>query len=695
MKTMYNFYYKNRKFIGILFLIIGIMGSLLFEKYYVGRPFSYDRMLMYSFVIIFIGLHFFLNIKKIWNFIFRKRYLIGLILFGYVVLMGYNGSSIYTYNEVIEPSYTTKEFVPIWGVNRPIRSDEFLVDTPSVLSQYNYNTNFSSINNALMGRETNVLLYPQLPTKSISILTNIRLVGFLFLNIEQAYAFYWFLPYFALFFALFELFRILTKKNNILSFVGTIMLEFSSGLLWWNSTAFLLYGSLATIFFYYLFQSKEKWKKVLFALLLGWAGSSYVMILYPAWMIPYGYLFLVLFICMLHLNKKNIRWQDFLYLIITIIVMCGLLIPIFMNAKDTIQAMLSTEYPGARSSIGGIGWQNLYNYIPSIFYSFSDVGNPCEFSQYMSLYPLPILLAIFYITQDAKKKKYNIALILLTGLAILLSLWNYIPIGIFAKLTFLSISVPERAQMIVGVTCIFILILIMNDYAVKEISKKRKIVMGTISLFTCILGIYIVKNHLGNYMGLYKIIICLTLFTFLFYLFLINKEKSNSIFMGMMIFIGIFEFATIHPINKGLDVLFDKPLAKEIQLLGKTDKNAIWVTIDAPLHLQSYILANGVRVLNSTNYYPNLELWKKFDENGEFNSVYNRYAHLVFNLTKDKTNFQYIQSDLFRVNLNTDDICKLNVQYIATTSSFEQYSLSILEKIYQYNNVIIYKTECS
>lgn len=684
----------KKKIVGIIFIVLGILGALCFEKIIVNRPFSLDRMLLYIYVIVFIGLNIILDIKKLWNFIYKNRYIIGIILFIYVVIMGYNGSSIFTYNSVIEPEYVTKEFVPIWGVNRPIRSDEFLVDTPALLSQYNHNNDFSTYNNALMGRNTNVSMYPKLPTKNLSILTNVRLISFLFMDLDQAYAFYWYLPYFVLFFALFELFMILTKKNKLLSLVGTIMLEFSPSLLWWNATPFLMYGSLATIFFYEIFKSQKKWQKVLFAILLGWTGSSYVMILYPAWMIPYAYLFLTLFIYCIILNKDQIKWTDFLYLIITILTMCGLLIPTLISSKEVLQAMFSTEYPGARSSVGGIGWELYFNYFANIFFPFIDVGNPCEYSQYFSLYPIPIFLGIYYVIKSIKEKKINYLLLLLTVLAILLSIWNFIPIGIFAKLTLLSMSTPDRAQVVVNAICIFILIVIMNEYATEEVPFKRKIASIIVATITCIFGLDCVQKNIPGYMNTITMVISFILFVVLFYFILINKRKGNFIFCIVMIIIGLYQYATIQPINKGLSVLFEKPISKEIQKIEKMDKDGLWITLNAPLHLQSYLLANGVRVINSTNYYPNLELWKKFDSEGKFNEVYNRYAHIMINLTEEETNFYLIQADFFQFNINKNDICKLGANYIATLSILDS-QLNNVEKIYEYSNVFIYRLNCN
>lgn len=681
-----------KKKCGILFIIFGIFGIFLVEKFLFSRPFSIDRFFLFLLIDLFIGINIIFDKQKIWNFIYNKRYIIGIILFTVVVIRGYHGSSMYAYNDFIEPSYQIKESIPIIGNYRSIRSDEYLVDTPAILSQYNRNSNYSKINNALMARETTVYMYPQLPTKSIAVLNNPRLIGFLFLNVEQAYSFYWYFPYFALFFALFELFMILTKSKK-LSLLGTIMLEFSPSLLWWNSPAFLLYGSLATIFFYHLFKEKKKSKKCIYSVLLGWAGACYIMILYPAWQITYGYLFLGLFIYMIILNKDKIKCTDFLYLILTILFMAVLIIPTFIGSIDTINAMMSTVYPGARVSTGGYGWQLYFNYFPSIFFSEISTINPCESSQYISLYPLPIILGIIKCYQNHKNKKQNYLLFILTLIAVLLSIWNFIPIGVLAKITLLSMSTPDRAQLTVSVICIFILIELFHSYEQEKCSNK--IIPLLFSLVLCFIGIYISNNNIPDYMTTFMKLMSGVIYFILFYLTLINTKFGNQIFMLIMILFSTFFALSIHPINKGLSIMLEKPLAKTVQEITKKDKDSVWVAVDGPLLLQSYLLANGARVLNSTNYYPNLELWKKFDPEGKNDEIYNRYAHIVFDITENETSFELVQSDMFRVYLNKNDICKLAVDYVASTVELEHFEIEKLNKIYQYENIIIYNIECN
>ena len=75
------------------------------------------------------------NIKELYNNIYKDRfYLAGIVLI-YAVLMGYSGSSIGVYNDIIQPNNREIYYSPIFGDSRTIRTDEWAVNAPSFVSQ--------------------------------------------------------------------------------------------------------------------------------------------------------------------------------------------------------------------------------------------------------------------------------------------------------------------------------------------------------------------------------------------------------------------------------------------------------------------------------------------------------------------------------------------------------------------------------
>lgn len=72
----------------------------------------------------------------------------------------------------------------------------------------------------------------------------------------------------------------------------------------------------------------------------------------------------------------------------------------------------------------------------------------------------------------------------------------------------------------------------------------------------------------------------------------------------------------------------------------------------------------GAPTINSVNIYPALDRWKKLDPNGENFQIYNRYAHIRIKLGNEPTKFYPEFLDAFNLDLNVDDIPKLEIKYI-------------------------------
>lgn len=79
---------------------------------------------------------------------------------------------------------------------------------------------------------------------------------------------------------------------------------------------------------------------------------------------------------------------------------------------------------------------------------------------------------------------------------------------------------------------------------------------------------------------------------------------------------------------------------------------------------------------------------EKIDPEEKYSNIYNRYAHINADISENETAFQLLQADLFKVNLNQNDIGKLNVSYISSDKYLNQYGF---ELICHSNNHYIYK----
>ena len=293
---------KNKKLRVILVIFQTFMAYLL-SIYILNNGLNLSVLLngdIFLFFIVwliscFVLCHFFVPLKSLYEWLFRKRFVVAFLVFLLLVLGKFNGSSYGMWNTYIEPNYPVSSLNSIIAPIRAIRSDEWFVNSPHVLSEFK--NNFDYYNSFSRSVPTDMFATLPVPVKSLMIVTKPFLIGYLFLGKDYGMAFYWWGRLIVLFLVTFEFFRIFTKDNRKLSLLGTILVTFSPAIFWWYSQYLveqLIGGNLAIIMFYYLLHAKEKKKKILYSGGLGFGFLIFFFTLYPAWLVPLGYFYLIL-----------------------------------------------------------------------------------------------------------------------------------------------------------------------------------------------------------------------------------------------------------------------------------------------------------------------------------------------------------------------------------------------------------------
>lgn len=222
-------------------------------------------------------------------------------------------------------------------------------------------------------------------------------------------------------------------------------------------------------------------------------------------------------------------------------------------------------------------------YVHNIFFPYSGaVGNPCEFSQYISFYPIPLLMGIYYLYKNKKEsKKFDTFLLLTVIFSILLSIWCIFPLpSIISKITLMTMSTTARAQLVLGYASVFMLVYILSKYEInKNILKidRKKILVLLLSISSFII-VLILSNKMiltayENGTSILKNLLSTIIFLPLFYLLIYNNKKTNLFFVIGTIFVIIVSSILIHPLSKGLSIVYEKPFAKEIQKLVDEDSD--------------------------------------------------------------------------------------------------------------------------
>ena len=714
MKTIYEkiinkfeFFISKENFTKTKVLLVIILSGLLaitceytiFRRWY-PEFISKNRIMLVSLMFAFIGIHFVFKLSQMYEFIHRHRYKIACAFLLFVMIFKYSGSSIVNFNSLIQSHNDDTRYHTLLGRPRMIRTDEWATSTTYILSQDRSEKPFSYFSNVLRGTETDMFTVSNAPVADILMLGRPFQIGFMLFGNDVGLSFYWYARLTAMLLGSYELCLILTKRNKKISLCGMIVITFSSAVQWWYCMDTLLWGQIAIVLIDKFMNTDKKRNKYLCALGILISGLSYVFVFYPAWQISFGYVFLAMIVWLL---LKNIKYgsyrftkHDIAVVVVTLICLVLLLVRWYNFSGNTLVATMNTDYPGERCEVGG-GAVNLYSYFYNIFFTFEEYLNPCEYSSMLSFYPIPLILGLIYVIRNQKDLHFWIPMLIVGGF---LSIWCVFGFPeIIAKITKMSMTTAGRVTIPLGTVCIYTLIYLMGNFE-KDDKLINKKLTYYLSVFSIIYIIYKAKTTIGyaeefHYLDKFKILLGGEIFLVTIWgiINLIKKKIKNYTIYGL-IAIALISGLRVNPVIRTTDIFYTKPVAIKMQEIKENNPSALWVVNDGGWYINDYAVASGIRTLNSTGVYPNLELFETIlgNKKEEYKKIYNRYAHVNFEVTDKKSDVELLFADNVAIKLNYKDLEKLNIEYILSTKDFSKETFSNkFEEIYNEDGMYIYK----
>lgn len=657
----------------------------------------YSRVIIFSLIFVF-GLSFFVfGFRNTFDCLFEKRWLVGLLFLIFMVANKYHGNSITMFDSYVQHGEGSSYIRPVFGVERGIRSDEWLVDASQSLSTRYLEDPYGNINYITRGADT-------INTNGISIATvlnPITLIGLILkltVGFDYAYSFNWYAaPVLAFLFQI-ELFMILTKKNRLWSSAGAFLVVFSSFSLWWGFPTMFTYAPGALVCFYHFFEEKMNWRKVAYAYGTGLFAALFIIILYPAWQVPMGYLCLAILTWMIICKWEVIRkqtWKEWGLIFLAAAVCALIVIFTLLGQMEYIQAITQTEYPGSRVDYGGFKLDKLFYYIPALLFSVKRAGNPCELGTLITFFPLSFVAGVLFAVRT-KNKNIRRLIVALLGISVIFAWYCFteLPHGL-AHILLMDYSTSSRCVDILSYTQLIVLVIVAGNW-----ENERKLnwyISVPIGLASMGIGIYYSYQYtnikIPGYMTKAFLVI-VGIIIAMISIGYITKMKSkliNLVPIGMILF-ALVTGALVRPIVKGTEAIDSKPLAYAIRDVVEDDPKAKWIAYGGSFVFPGYTVSCGAPTINSVNTYPNMEMWHTLDPEEKYNEIYNRYAHIDLALVDDETHMELIQADLLRLYLSVDDIQKLEVKYIASLVELDfENSNFELEKLYSEKGAYIYK----
>lgn len=659
----------------------------------------------------------------------------GLILFGGVLTGArIHGFSFAAWHSVIDGSPQREVFFN--KANR-YRTDDWIVMLPHMLAQRADQPPFAAENRLIGDGHYNMLITGAAPARDPMVLFRPQVWGY-FISGDIGMVFQWWFYAFGAWIAGWLVLRRLTGNDELTSACGATALLFSPFFQAWslNCTPTVIFSCGILLTLIRLRAALSTFQLLLSTFMLAWFGMAFLLTFnYLPYLVTLFYFIVFIFTGLaltrqdqsvaanemadrtngpgladsreaprLHIHwPTGTRWACALLAVLCIVGMGAYLAA---SNWETITIIRNSDYPGQRFSSGGDQtiWHLFRGNVLSIkppqeWWDF----NPCEGAAFFLAFPLVVaaMLRDWWRT----RKPPNGLLLGISGYIVFLLIWNLVGFPeLLARWTLMNRAPPFRTLIGLGIADIFLLsVYVAHRQQLIPASRKDYITPWIVSalwiMFLVALG-FKVSGHFPDYPLNTALIGGLFAMALAPLLYLAPRLVLPAIMIA-----SILTTYNVNPLARGgTTFIQENPLSQKIRTLDqeaqKQGHQPVWIAYgDAAL--PNLFRMIGARALNGVHAYSQLELWKTLDPEGLFRPVYNRYAHVVFDLPSvpDYFKIDLVHNDSVAVGLHPDNprFAALNVDYLLCldnqVASLDR--IPKLKKIYSYAGKHIYRVERS
>ena len=582
-----------------------------------------------------------------------------------LLLLRVNFSSMRSFEMILPNNIAATDTVSI-GTHRHIRSDEWLLSSIQFNDLANNNKQFVDLSNGVPYGLAGMVYNFFSPLEW----------GNFFLPVSYAFSWTWIFSLMLSLYFVYRLFKIMTGSMYF-SMFAAFLITYSPGVQWWTSPfKYGLYAAIAVLFYDFFDTDKIK-IKICCCIGLVMAITMGVATVYPAWDVPMAYMILAMLVGIYFTKKSiNIKKTDFIYIAATVGMIIFTSIYYFTDQREFIESVSQTVYPGARFYTGGDFFRDnvaeyFTHYLVAPFTPYRGITflNQSEASSFLYLFPVPLLILALKWNQ-LKKSKVVIALAVFMALCFVCMIFGMS--DFIAKYTMMSYSLSKRIMTLIGYASFILLLL--EIYYINPIKSLKDLRLNfwikTVILNSGVVGFlaftYYKYPIIHNDIGRKRFALVGFGLILLANLMMLGRKKM---FIALMVAVTFISGVAVNPVNFGVAPMTNTHFARQIRQIDEQD-SGVWLALGNFI-LPKYVFAQGVDCINSLNYPPKLDMFRAVDPDGEHEDVYNRYGHMIANLTTEETKLELAWLDQILIELNIDDLHKWDVKYLAAQYDIE------------------------
>jgi hypothetical protein len=549
---------------------------------------------------------------------------------------GFNGSSsaqILAASDGVAPSCGV-----VLGQAKFIRSDEWIMHTPWLLSQAKQVHPFSSRNPSVGGKQSPLVC--NLPVAHWSLCFRPEFWPFFSgLRAESAFAFFWNFKWWSLLCGSYALLLIVTRGDSLLSAGGALILFWTATVQWWFSSPTLMPDMLGLWCFalaaaFGAIVHERRWPRVLLSMTSAFCALGFLFCCYPPFQIPLLTLFAPLLLALVFDRPTVRHWTP-------IVAATGLVIlgaAVFVwQLRDTLLTISRLVYPGQRFSTGGgVPWASMvYGFLTlgaSELHYPKNFDNVVAASSFVNVLPL---LACVYVARCRQREGRDVTQWVLLGFAAVTTLFAVCGFPRFlAKISLWSYVTTERVSIALALVGILAICRYLSLPARRQlIGLGWRTVLGAV-----VFGVVLVvaNRELHNFVGP-ATLVSIWLFYSVAGWFLVARYRFACI--AMILFPLAFLNAAINPLSRGIPAYNASKLSPLFNQLRREFPRNRWIVVGPNPQAESFsalLKAAGATVLSGIIAVPNQAMLDRLDPKHQNTMVYARYATLYFQPATDQ-----------------------------------------------------------
>lgn len=570
------------------------------------------------------------------------------------------------------------------GSAKPIRSDEWGTLTPWILNQAQ--TGMKN-DNANIGAPGSPMLAGA-PVLSPVMLAQPKYWGFVLLDIERGFSWYWAYKSFGLVAAFFTLLLLLTRGDTVVSLAGALGVYGASYVQWWYSSvpSEVISGfAMSVVGTVYLLQARGTKSMVFGAVLAALSIPNLLLQLYPPFLLQMAYLAAFLLVALLVNQDALERFrfaqkQRWLVMGLSVVIVALLVGSWYLQVRDAAQVMMNTAYPGKRQNLGGdYPWYAIFYGVFESWKIDDSVTpfppvNPSEASTFWILFPLLAFLVPWRQWRHPTLRSVTA----LMAYCLLLVVWTSVPLPHLVSSTLAAMGwslVPAfRTQIGFAVASALMMGMLVAATARGELKLVRIPGVWLALLLALIVAVY------GKYLqtldpvffsngriALGAGVVGLLMFA--------THGGRRWLFLALMVLVAL-PTMYVNPIQSGLDPYLNKRSFQLAKQVGGESKDK-WAVFGDQILAQGY-RAVGLQVINGTYYSPRADLLERLDPDAQYKDVWNRYAHveLASGEANSPPRFDLKYADHYKIFL---DVCGAHIRAAGVTHVAYTYAPSARE----------------